>query len=315
MADEDDEVLVKVEDEPPPAKKGDGDDAVAALKSQYDTLQRKAEEDRSAREAAERRAQDSLREADAARKEAAAARAETSVSQADTVDAGIAAAEAAIANAEAEDVKASEEGNYAAAAKARTKAAMAAADLRRLNEAKEDIEARKIERTEAPQRQSEDPVEAYIAGRTEPTAQWLRAHRDWVVDPRKNAKLTSAHWSAVGEGLAPDSDDYFKHVEGVLGINKDGNGAAPKPQQQRRAPPVAPVAASGGSAMGTGGSNEVRLTKREAEAATDGTHVWNYSDPSGNNKFKKGDPIGVQEFARRKRAMTKDGQYDKSYTE
>ena len=36
-----------------------------------------------------------------------------------------------------------------------------------------------------------DPVEAYCANRTEPTQRWLREHRDWVTDPRKNAKLTA----------------------------------------------------------------------------------------------------------------------------
>jgi hypothetical protein len=58
-----------------------------------------------------------------------------------------------------------------------------------------------------------DPVEAYAAGRTEPTANWVRAHREWVIDPQKSQKLTAAHHDAVAEGHEPDSDGYFSHVE------------------------------------------------------------------------------------------------------
>ena len=59
----------------------------------------------------------------------------------------------------------------------------------------------------------------------------------------------------------------------------------------------------------------VRLSKGEAASATDGTLIWNYDDPSGQKRFRKGDPIGVQEMARRKLALQQAGQYDKSFTE
>ena len=77
--------------------------------------------------------------------------------------------------------------------------------------------------------------------------------------------------------------------------------------------PVAPVQSSPGGT--NGGGPEVRLSRSEALAATDGTHTWNYDDPSGQKRFRKGDPIGVQEFARRKHEMTKQGLYDRTYTE
>jgi hypothetical protein len=62
-----------------------------------------------------------------------------------------------------------------------------------------------------------------------------------------------------------------------------------------------------------GGGMTVKLTQREATAATDGTIVWNHDDKAG--KFKRGDPIGHAEFARRKVQMQKEGHYDKSYSE
>ena len=72
---------------------------------------------------------------------------------------------------------------------------------------------------------------------------------------------------------------------------------------------AAPV--TGAATTNASSAAEVRLTAREAQAAQDGTHVWNYDDP--NKKFKKGDPIGIQEFARRKRELTKQGAYDRTY--
>ena len=78
--------------------------------------------------------------------------------------------------------------------------------------------------------------------------------------------------------------------------------------------PVAPVHQSSGGT--NGGGDTVTLTKGEAAAATDGiTHVWNYPDPTGKNRWKVGDPIGIQEFARRKREMMRQGVYDRTYTE
>ena len=81
--------------------------------------------------------------------------------------------------------------------------------------------------------------------------------------------------------------------------------------------PVAPVNGGGGSGgAGNGaGAITVSLSRTEAASATDGTLVWNFDDPSGQKKFKKGEPIGIQEFARRKREMKAQGLYDKSLTE
>ena len=59
----------------------------------------------------------------------------------------------------------------------------------------------------------------------------------------------------------------------------------------------------------------MRLTPGEAASATDGILTWNYDDPSGQKRFKKGDAIGIQEFAQRKLALKQSGQYDKSLTE
>jgi hypothetical protein len=87
-------------------------------------------------------------------------------------------------------------------------------------------------------------------------------------------------------------------------------GAEKKKPAQRAVAPVGNSSANGGSPSS---GNEVRLSAREAAAATDGTHVHNYDDPSGQKKYKKGDPIGIQEFARRKKKLQEQGAYDRTY--
>lgn len=346
MADTEDEVLVKIDDETGDSgtqqrdaqgrfvavETDDGkkvDPAVAELQAQFETLRANEERERDARQRAERVAADERRAAEAARKDAETARSEVTDSQLGHVTSGIAAAEAEASAAEAEYAKLLEEGKFAEAAKAQRKMARAEAEMVRLNEAKADIESRKETQKSAPRedvRKTDtspasgggDQFETYLSQFTQPTAKWLRDHRDWVEDTKKNAKLMAGHHDALAEGLKADSPEYFAHVETFIGLkqqtNGKGNGAARPAPQRRSGAPVAPVNGghSGGSSVM---SNEVRLSRSEALAATDGTHVWNYDDPSPQKRFKKGDVIGVQEFARRKLAMQKQGLYDKSFTE
>jgi hypothetical protein len=140
-----------------------------------------------------------------------------------------------------------------------------------------------------------DPVEAFAAGRTERSASWIRAHPDFVLDGRKQSKLTAAHHDAVGDGLVPDTDAYEAHVEKFIGLRNEGTtrrssgGNANVPVTVRKSRP--------GEALKPG---EVRMTKGEYEAATE-TLCWGHDDPHG--KFKKNEPIGVAEYLRRKGIM------------
>ena len=339
---EDQELVVNIEPEAPPEgaaaeTRNDAPDPVAELKSQYDDLQARAAAKDAELAAERKRTAEAQRAADAARKEAATARTEVVDSQFDTVTTGLAAAESDASSAEAEYASLMEKGDFAGAAKAQRRIASAEAKIVRLNEAKADLEARKAApRTEESTTDrarddkgrfvSDDPIEQFISTKTEPTAKWLREHRDWVVDPKKNAKLTAAHYDAVAEGLTPDTETYFDHVEKRLGMREDGaeksvNGSAKPPAQQRRAaPPVAPVNGGGGahSSGDSRGATTVSLTAGEARAAQDGTHRWGKHDlAAGRIKDAKlvDQPIGVQEYARRKSQMQKAGLYDKSYTE
>ncbi len=274
--------------------------AVDDLKAQVAELTEAKEADRRAREEAQRRARELEAEIDRAHQRA-------SESDLSTITTALEQAQSEMEQAKKDIRSAKDAGDGDAEVDAIDRLTTAKATYLRLDESKADAEAKK----KAPPRQRGDPIEAYVEGRTEPTAQWLRAHPDFITDQKKNHKLTAAHYDAVGEGLVPDSRAYFDHVEQYLKLTEKAPIEAPQ-KKRSEAPPVAPTAATanGGSAPS---GNEVRLTSGEARAAVDGTVVWTYNDPKG--KFKKDDPIGVQEYARRKHTMTKQGRYDRSFTE
>jgi hypothetical protein len=100
---------------------------------------------------------------------------------------------------------------------------IAALEVRRQNT---QAVAERLERT---QPQLTDPVEAFAAGRSSQAQDWQRSHPEYVINERKNAKLSAAHSDAIAEGITPDTPDYFKHVNGFLGLD-EGGGAG----RQRR---------------------------------------------------------------------------------
>jgi len=287
------------------------DPAVQDLMAQYKDLETRAAEQERRRIEAEREAARHKREAESANKRATS-------SDLNTITTALSAAQEDAERAKRDIRVAKAAGDIDAEVEAQDRLAKARSTEMRLDEAKSDMEARaKAPKRETEEVRSTDPVEIFAANRTPPTAAWVRAHPEYVRSEKGLKKLTAADAVAQAEDLIPDTPEYFARVEEYLGIAKK----APDPteasqvttQQQKRspAPPVAPGAAV--STNGGGSSPTVSLTAREAAAAQDGTHVWNYNDPNG--KFKKGDAIGLQEFARRKLKLQQQGAYDRSYTE
>ncbi len=331
MAGEDDQIVIEIEADDDAGAVGKTEplrdeggkfakEPAEDLAAQFAELQAKSQRDQQAIDTERRQRVAAEQEAARARQEVTTARGEVIDSQYGTVESGLAAAQTEIEAAKREIKSAGESGDYDRQTEAYDRLATARARAERLQEAKSDLETRKGKApTESEQVRTErpvvhdDPIEAYVANRTPQTADWLRKHPEWVTDQRKNAKLTAAHYDATGEGLSPDTPQYFEHIEKFIGITKT-NGKAPETRTRRSTVPAAPVNGGGGSGGGTSGI-EVRLTAQEARAAEDGTVVWNVADTSGKNRWKVGDPVGRQEYARRKLAMTKQGLYDKSYVE
>jgi hypothetical protein len=147
-----------------------------------------------------------------------------------------------------------------------------------------------------------DPVEAYVHGRTAQSANWLRSHSDFITDPLKNARLTSAHWSAVADGLVPDSPDYFESIERSIGLKN-------QPRTATRA------RSTGDDARTDGGEvtvlkpgdpippGAVKLSRREYELATE-VLTWE----RGPNK---GSPLGLREYLRRRQLMNSDPRWQR----
>lgn len=244
----------------------------------------------------------------------------------DTIVSGINAAKAEADAAEIAYRDAAERGDFTAQAKAQREMARAESRITPLEMARQELESDRKARPKPGEADDQsrrpapvaDPVEAYLASRTQKSAAWLRNGRtDYITDTGKNNKLIAAHYHAIGEGIQPDSPEYFAHLETQLGLKKVAKQPENEPRasvsQRRPSAPSAPVNGSGGGL--NGGKSEVRLSAKEAQSATDGTLQWNYDDPTGKGRFKKGDPIGIAEFARRKSAMQADGLYDKTLTE
>jgi hypothetical protein len=137
-----------------------------------------------------------------------------------------------------------------------------------------------------------DPVEAMAANLSPRSAQWLRDHHDIASTARGQAKIMAGHHDALAAGHEPDSHGYFNHIERHVGA-RSGRNSGSRPSSD---------------------DNDVRLTKGEADSATDGTHVWGRHDlAAGRIKDARliGEPIGHREMARRKIEMAKQGLYDR----
>lgn len=295
------------------------EDPLEDLKGQFATMTQRAT-------AAETAAQNAIQRANEAEQRAHRVENEMVTSQLDTVVSGIAAAEAEAAAAEAAYVAAVEAGDAAAMARAHRAISRAEANKVRLEEAKSDLEDEAKARKDRPApthrqpsqpQQTGDVVERFVQSLSPKSAAWVRAHPECVTDQRKNRLMLAADNIARANGIEVESPEYFALVEEYV------NGKQAKPEQQQRrtngdGTRPSSAAASGGSDRGgqlRGGQREVRLTKGEAQSATDGTLVWNYDDPTGKGRYKKGDPIGLAEMARRKAEGQKRGLYDRNSIE
>lgn len=285
------------------------DDATADLKAQLGQLETRVET--VTRTAAQERADNAKRLAE---------------TQLQSIGNALTAKNAELVELKRNMVKAREEGDFAAEIELQEQFSTAVFERNSLKYGHDQMEQRiKAPAIEEPP----DPVDRVIANAAsngQPLSSraqdWLREHPECCSKASMSAKLSWAHNDAIESGIKMDTDAYYQHVNAAMGYAKpakpDADDDKPEPKvaakAQRKAPISAPVSrdvpASNGNLSGTA----IKLTRGEAAAATDGTHQWNYDDPSGKGRFKKGDPIGVQEFAKRKKALMNEGAYEKLHT-
>lgn len=200
------------------------------------------------------------------------------------------------------------QGKWDAAVDIDEQMAMNAAKLLRLEEGKAALEP--TVRNPPPQVQQQpqnqnDAIERYVSTLHPRSASWIRQHPEYVLDPAKTKNLEKAHYAALGEGIAPDTDDYYSFVEGKLFGGNDsghtGSGVpvvqqqhtespmsdASKPKSNRTAPPpAAPVSRSSGNKM------RVTLTGEEIDAA-------------------KASGVSPEEYYKNKQALLSEGRIGK----
>ena len=244
----------------PPLVETKTDDTAAALEQ----LKAQLSEEKAARAAAEARANDATGRIATSEKEVQDTNLQLLVNAIDTVKGNTAHLKRAYAEAAAA-------GDWDAAAEAQSEMANNAAKLLQLENGKIALE----QEAKAPRREqpAADPVESLARQLTPRSASWVRAHPEFARDPRQYQRMLAAHNLVVGDGIEPDSDDYFDAIEQTLKIkpitkvevDDDATAGAAKVVQERGAPPAAPVTRSGN---GSGGRNTVRLTAEQVEMAS-----------------------------------------------
>jgi len=157
-------------------------------------------------------------------------------------------------------------GEYDTAADIQSEMSSNAAKLLQLEQGKQALENQP--RQAAPTPYVTDPVEALASQLSPRSADWVRRNPQFATDPRLYQKMLAAHNLAMADDIPADSDDYFNAIEDTLRISRrddsrdyDAMADAAKPTQRRSAPPAAPVSRSGGG----GGSKPNRVTLTAAE--------------------------------------------------
>lgn len=198
-------------------------------------------------------------------------------SRLDSINNGLAAADAEIEEAKNAFRMASVEQDIDAQVAAQERLAEAKANKVNLTNGKTALERAiqaERERLKAQPQQPQQQGDALDRTNLPQTAKnWLRAHPEYLSDPRKNAKIQSLHWDVLDEGHQPFSDEYYASLEVHLGLrSKPRQDVADDDDEEevqptRRSVVSAPVSREAPSSSGKRSSGEIRLTQLEREAA------------------------------------------------
>lgn len=164
-------------------------------------------------------------------------------------------------------------GDYDAAADVQLRMSRNEAELMQLEHGFREMQNKPQQRM--PERGPQYEVDALINQVTPRSAEWLRQNREALLDSRNVRVMRRAHEDAVDYGMIPESDEYFRFVEGRLNLRPNAPqsreddsalSSAAAPVQRRSAPPAAPVSRSAPTATGSR-PGVVRLTSAQVEAA------------------------------------------------
>lgn len=299
------------------------------LKEQLDAANKEKEAEKRRADEASATARRERADADRARSDAQAARAEGLEGNKAAVANAIAAKKTILDDLESKYTAAFDAGDSKSLATIQRRMAEEAADLKTLEAGASALDRERpkrttegrVERQETRDADTDDPFEKYVRQFSPRSQDWLRRHPECVTNRTKNSQIIAAHNEAIDAGHAAESDDYFDYLEQKMGYRGDRARravAADNPvddEPPRRGDPVRNSAAVSRGAGAGGGSSKVSLTPGEVDHATDGSIVWNVGQVDGRGERIKADdprvgmPIGINEMARRKKALTNDGRY------
>lgn len=248
---------VQVEVEPEAEVESPEDPKLVALREELATEKRARQdaEDRASSLAAEKSTTDNRLASEVTNRFAA---------QEQAIDSRIKAAETGLATAKAEMIRANQEARFEDAANFAEQIADNKLELRAAGWEKNNLaqlKERAARTVEPPQQSTEDAFLARIPGA--PSKQWLRGHPEILkavaTNPngREAKRLFGAAQSAEGEGIAPDSPEYFEFIETRLGL-KTEEEPVPQPKPAARQPGRTAAAAPSSR---TAPSNSQRVVK------------------------------------------------------
>jgi hypothetical protein len=253
----------------------DGDDPIVELKKQLADRDAKVKATLETAEAERRRAEAAEQRVGAATQEVEQYKTQAQTAEQKAVSNAIDAASRESESALHEYEAAMNAADYAAAGKAQAKIAKVAAQLVQFETAKAAIDAQAARqptqvRVDTQQRQV-DPTEVFLGSFSPRTQGWLREHRDLITQdgygrPGLSNKAMAAHYSAVAEGIAPESDEYFTFMEDKMAPPRREEVEDPPVQQRRAAPVSAPVSRDTPSTNGRT-NTRIRLTPEQVEIA------------------------------------------------
>ena len=301
------------------------DEAATALRGQVDRLtaeveteKRKAETARSAAADAQARADQAARMAAETRRAAQEDQTRSIASRKQSIETETAALEENLAVAYASQ-------DYSQVAKLQRKMTALEVERQAIEQGSPSpplTEGRVVREPERQPPRGADLVEGFAATLDPAAAAWIRAHPEYVTDHNKNVRMRAHHALVVADGFTASTPEYFAEMEKRLGMTKNGSdveggksaAASPAARSSMPARPAAPVGGSSNGASAVG-KTKVTLSKSEFKTATDGTLQWGYDDPTGKKRWRKGDPIGAPEYARRKAAQMAEGKFETPYVQ
>jgi len=256
---------IEIVDDAAAAQAGAGEDDPNDVKKALKRLNRKLEQEKQAREEAERRAKDMEQQANLA------------VNKASESDMHLVASAIERLSMDQEMLKAQLRdsmaiGDFDRAADIQAAMVSNTTNLKQLERGYEEMKNVPRQPIQPVQRNTVT-VDDLIEKVTPRSAEWLRKNKDALPDERSIRIMGRAHEDAIDMGIIPESDEYFGFVESRLGVGKqkssdyqdlDAMSDAAKPMKNRQSPPSAPVSRTPADSSRPG---TIRLTAAEVEAA------------------------------------------------